>query len=188
MGPEDLKKRTKEFAHRCVKLALALPKDVLGDHLRKQLIRCSTSVASNYRASLHAQSKAAFIAKISIVIEEAAPFIFTLHILMKDNKRLTLRLSGLELLAANTKWDSTARASRSHALRGNAYRKALPSICESRSPYDPHACMYPTTEAEPLRTHSQAEPGNERFSTLSRLMSMAELLELIRKDFIAKKM
>ena len=63
---------------------------------------------------------------------------------------------------------------RSHALRGNEYRKALPSICESRSPYDPHTCMYPKAEAEPLRTHSQAEPGNERFSTLSRLMSMAK--------------
>ena len=37
--------------------------------------------------------------------------------------------------------------------------------------------MYPKTEAE---------PGNEGFSKLSRLMSMAELLELIRKDFIAK--
>ena len=114
------------------------------------------------------------------------PSFVGLHFLMKDNKRLTLRLSGLKLLVANTKWDSTARASRSHALRGNAYRKALPSICESRSPYDPHVCICPTTEAEPLRTHSQAEPGNERFSTLSRLMSMAELLEVIRKDFIAK--
>ena len=73
----------------------------------------------------------------------------------------------------DTKRDSTVRASRSHALRGNAYRKALPSICESRSPYAPHACMCPTTEAEPLKTHSQAEPGNERFSILSRFMSMA---------------
>ena len=29
--------------------------------------------------------------------------------------------------------------------------------------YKPHACMYLKTEAEPLKTHSQAEPGNERF-------------------------
>jgi four helix bundle protein len=84
LGPEDLKKRTQEFAHRCVKLAFALPKDVLGDHLRKQLIRCSTSVASNYRASLHAQSKAAFIAKISIVIEEADESEFWLEFIMDE--------------------------------------------------------------------------------------------------------
>ncbi len=71
MDAEELKKRSKEFAHRCIKLALALPKNALGDHIRRQVIRCSTSVASNYRAALMAQTKAAFISKISIVIEEA---------------------------------------------------------------------------------------------------------------------
>ncbi len=50
MTPEELKKRTKKFAHRCVKLSLALAKDKLGLHIQGQLIRCSTSVASNYRA------------------------------------------------------------------------------------------------------------------------------------------
>ena len=68
---EELKARTKEFAHRCVKLAMALPKTALGNHIRGQLIRCSTSVAYNYRAACHAQSKASFISKVSIVIEEA---------------------------------------------------------------------------------------------------------------------
>ena len=71
MDSEELKKRTKEFAHRCVKLAVVLPNTPLGNHVRGQLIRCSTSVAANYRAALHSQSKAAFISKISIVIEEA---------------------------------------------------------------------------------------------------------------------
>ncbi len=71
MDSEELKKRTKEFAHRCVKLALALPRTALGRHLERQLIRCATSVAANYRATLHSQSKTAFISKISIVIEES---------------------------------------------------------------------------------------------------------------------
>ena len=70
MDAKELKKRTKEFAHRCVKLAITLPKTELGTHIRKQLIRCATSVAANYRATLLAQTKAAFISKISIVIEE----------------------------------------------------------------------------------------------------------------------
>ena len=70
MNEEELKKRTKEFSHWCVKLALVLPKTMLGNHIAGQLIRCSTSVASNYRASCLAQSKASFIAKISIVLEE----------------------------------------------------------------------------------------------------------------------
>lgn len=71
MDKEYLIKRTKEFAHRCVKLAVKLPKTYLGHHVKGQLIRCSTSVAANYRAACLAHSKAAFVAKLSIVIEEA---------------------------------------------------------------------------------------------------------------------
>jgi hypothetical protein len=33
MNSEELKKRTKAFAHRCVKLAMALPETALGKHL-----------------------------------------------------------------------------------------------------------------------------------------------------------
>lgn len=71
MESEKLKNRTKEFAHRCVKLAMSLPNTPLGTHIRGQLIRCGTSVASNYRAACLGQSKASFISKISIVLEEA---------------------------------------------------------------------------------------------------------------------
>ena len=84
MNPEELKNRTKKFAHRCVKLALQLPKSILGDHIRKQLIRCSTSVAANYRAALLAQTKAAFISKISIVIEEADETEFWLEFIIDE--------------------------------------------------------------------------------------------------------
>ena len=71
MTERDLKKRTKEFAHRCVKLAISLPKTKLGGHLKGQLIRSATSVAANYRAACLAQTPKAFISKISIPIEEA---------------------------------------------------------------------------------------------------------------------
>jgi four helix bundle protein len=80
----ELKIRTKEFAHRCIKLATALPRAPLGRHIESQLIRCSTSVASNYRASLHAQSKASFIAKISIVIEESDECEFWLEFIIDE--------------------------------------------------------------------------------------------------------
>ncbi len=71
MDAKELKRRTKDFAHRCVKLCLALPEDYLCHHIRKQLIRSSTSVACNYRAVCIAQSKSDFVSKPSIVIEEA---------------------------------------------------------------------------------------------------------------------
>ena len=85
MTPEDLKKRTKQFAHRCVKLTLALSKTKLSLHIQNQLIRCSTSVAANYRASCLAQSRAAFSSKISIVIEEADESCFWLEFIIDEN-------------------------------------------------------------------------------------------------------
>jgi len=102
MAVEQLKKRTKDFAHRCVKLAIALQKTTLGNHIRGQLIRCSTSVAANYRATLHSQSKAAFISKISVVIEEADESEFWLEFiidekLMKKEKVLPLLSEAHEL-------------------------------------------------------------------------------------------
>jgi len=65
MNSKELKNRSKTFAHRCVKLAIALPNTPVGKHIRGQLIRCGTSVAANYRATCLSQSKASFVAKIN---------------------------------------------------------------------------------------------------------------------------
>ena len=103
MNKYELKKRTKTFAHNCVKFASSLPGNKLGDHIEGQLIRCATSVAVNYRAVVLSQSDAAFAAKLSIVIEEAdecdfwIEFALDEHIasipaatpLMKEAKELT---------------------------------------------------------------------------------------------------
>ena len=91
MKSEELIKRTKEFAHRCVKLAAALPETTLGLHIRGQLIKCSTSVAANYRATCLSQSKASFIAKISIVLEETDETAFWLEFII-DEKLLKKNL------------------------------------------------------------------------------------------------
>lgn len=79
-----LKSRTKEFAHRCVKLAISLPDTQLERHISGQLIRCSTSAAANYRAALMAQTKPAFISKISIVIEESDESEFWLEFIVDE--------------------------------------------------------------------------------------------------------
>ena len=84
MDEKELKQRTKDFAHRCVKLALALPKTQLGNHISGQLIRCSTSAAANYRATCLAQSKAGFTAKLSIVLEESDETAFWLEFIIDE--------------------------------------------------------------------------------------------------------
>jgi len=81
---QELMERVKQFAHRCVKLALALPNTPLGNHIRGQLIRCSTGAAANYRAACVAQSRAAFVAKLSIVIEEVDESSFWLQFIIDE--------------------------------------------------------------------------------------------------------
>ena len=85
MDSEELKNRSKKFAHRCVKLALSLPNTPLGRHIKGQLIRSGTSVASNYRATCLSQSKASFVAKISIVIEECDESCFWMEFIIDEN-------------------------------------------------------------------------------------------------------
>jgi four helix bundle protein len=85
MNREELTERTKLFAHRSVKLAMALPETPLGKHIRGQVIRCSTSVAANYRATCLSQSSASFIAKISIVLEEADEAAFWMEFIIDEN-------------------------------------------------------------------------------------------------------
>ena len=84
MDRDELRERTKEFGHRCVKLALALPENVLGRHIRSQLIRSATGVAANYRATCVAQSRAAFVAKLSIVVEEVDESCFWMEFLGEE--------------------------------------------------------------------------------------------------------
>ena len=84
MNREELIKRTKEFAHCCVKLAMTLPETALGGHIRGQVIRCSTSVAANYRATCLSQSKPSFTAKLSIVLEEADEAAFWLEFIIDE--------------------------------------------------------------------------------------------------------
>ena len=82
---EQLKIKTKQFAHRCIKLTEHLPSTYLGNHIKGQLIRCSTSVAANYRPSCIAQSKPSFIARISIVVEEADESAFWLEFIIDES-------------------------------------------------------------------------------------------------------
>ena len=84
MKSDELKRRTKTFAHRCVKLCMTLPNSYLGKYLKGQLIRSSTSVASNYRSACIAQSKASFVSKLSIALEEADESFFWLEFIIHE--------------------------------------------------------------------------------------------------------
>lgn len=71
MDEIELKQRTKQFGLRTMKLVAALPENKVGRTIGSQLIRSATAVGANYRAACRGRSRAEFIAKLGIVIEEA---------------------------------------------------------------------------------------------------------------------
>ncbi len=79
---EQLRERTKSFALRIVKLFRALPKSTEAQVLGKQLLRCGTSVAANYRAACRARSRAEFVAKLGIVLEEVDESVLWIEMLI----------------------------------------------------------------------------------------------------------
>lgn len=81
--PEMMTKRTKTLALRILKVAESLPRSVTGKTLAHQIARCGTSVAANYRAAIRARSKGEFIAKLSIVHEEADETLFWLEMIVE---------------------------------------------------------------------------------------------------------
>jgi four helix bundle protein len=83
MDEIELKRRTKEFALRAIKLAESLPETRTGRIVASQLIRCGTSVGANYRAACRARSKADFISKLGIVEEEADESAFWMEIIVE---------------------------------------------------------------------------------------------------------
>jgi four helix bundle protein len=80
-GPQELRDRTKAFAVRIVKLYRSLPRTADAQVVGRQLLRCGTSVAANYRAACRGRSRAEWIAKIGLVVEEADETVFWIEML-----------------------------------------------------------------------------------------------------------
>ncbi len=83
MNPEEMKKRSKEFAKQAIFLCRQLPNTREGNLINGQLFRAGTSVGSNYRAACRGRSKADFIAKLGIVLEEADESLYWLEIIVE---------------------------------------------------------------------------------------------------------
>jgi four helix bundle protein len=96
MNEQDLKKRTKAFALRVLKLVDSLPKTTSGPALAAQLVRSGTSVAANYRAARRAKSTAHFLSKLADVEEEADETLFWFELLEESGIVPTKRLSALK--------------------------------------------------------------------------------------------
>jgi four helix bundle protein len=83
VNQEQLKKRTKEFAKQIIRICRLLPETREGRLIGNQLFRSGTSVGSNYRSSCRARSKADFVAKMGVVLEETDETLYWLELLLE---------------------------------------------------------------------------------------------------------
>lgn len=97
---QQLRARTKEFSYRIIKQYRVLPRNAEAYIIGKQLLRCGTSVAANYRAVGQARSKADAASKLAVVLEEADESIYWLECLA-DNKIIRAELLSELIKEAN---------------------------------------------------------------------------------------
>lgn len=114
---EQLKKRTKQFAIRVIKLCKNLPSGRDADVIGKQLLRSATSVGANYRAASRARSQADFISKITVCEEEADESGYWMELIIESELMKRERVEDLlkesdDLTAIFTASGKTARANR----------------------------------------------------------------------------
>ena len=92
---QQLKQRTKMFALRIIRMTQALPRSREADVIARQILRSATSVAANYRAAGRGRSKAEFIAKLGVVIEEADETVLWLELLVESGIMKATKLHAL---------------------------------------------------------------------------------------------
>ena len=95
MDKEDLKKRTKHFALRVIRLVEVLPKTRTAQVIGNQLLRSATSGAANYRAACRARSQANFVYKLGLVEEEADESLFWLEMVVETDLMPAARVQDL---------------------------------------------------------------------------------------------
>ncbi len=114
MDAEELKARTKRFGLEVVKVVESLPVNKVANIIGSQLLRCGTSVGANYRSACRGRSKADFISKAGIAIEEADETIYWIEVLieagiLKEETLQPLMKEANELVAILTASVKTAR-------------------------------------------------------------------------------
>jgi four helix bundle protein len=80
---KDLKDRTKKFAVNIIRMVDKLPRSIASEVIARQLVRSATSTGANYRAACRARSKAEFIAKLQITLEESDETQYWLELLLE---------------------------------------------------------------------------------------------------------
>ncbi len=81
----DLEDRLIDFAVRIIRIAEALPKTKVGNHIAGQLIRSGTSPAPNYGEAQGAESRSDFIHKMKLCLKELRETRVWLQMIVRSN-------------------------------------------------------------------------------------------------------
>lgn len=95
-GYEAITERTVAFSLRVIRLYRELETDGAGRILGRQLLRCGTSVGANVHEAQAGQSKADFIAKMSVAHKEALEVAYWLRLVKESGLVSPERLAPLE--------------------------------------------------------------------------------------------
>jgi four helix bundle protein len=111
---EQLKQRTMAFAITVLRLIERLPQTASGQTIARQLAKSATSVGANYRAACNARSRAEFISKLCIVVEEADESVYWLDLIARTEAIIvpdsaSARQEAVELRAIFSRSVGTAR-------------------------------------------------------------------------------
>ena len=113
---EAMKARTKTFALDVLECARGLPASESLIDIRRQLTRSATAVGANYRSACRARSRAEFIARIGVVLEEADESAFWFEILVEQRSTID-RQRALTLLDEANQLTAILAATRITASR-----------------------------------------------------------------------
>jgi four helix bundle protein len=94
-GQVDLRKRTKDFALRVIRLHSALPQNRTARVLGDQVLRSATSVGAHYREAHRARSDAEFISKVETGLQELEETTYWFELLIESELVTARRLSAL---------------------------------------------------------------------------------------------
>ncbi|MEM7761614.1 MAG: four helix bundle protein [Cyanobacteria bacterium P01_A01_bin.40] len=83
---QDLRKRTKNFALRIIRLYGSLPSSsTVAQVIGKQVLRSGTSVGAHYREAYRSRSDAEFISKIEVALQELEETVYWFELLIESN-------------------------------------------------------------------------------------------------------
>jgi four helix bundle protein len=85
MNKEELQERSLRFAIEVRQLSMKVRASPGGRGTADQLLSCATSVGANYRSACRARSRAEFIAKLGIVVEECDESVYWLEFIERSD-------------------------------------------------------------------------------------------------------